>query len=68
MVTTNQNIIIEKKERKESKHHTKECHQISKEESKIKWKEGKRTTRKKLENNEQNGNGHVPINNYFKCK
>ena len=53
--------------RKESKHNVKENHKNTREEKKRRRK-GQRRTTKQPENNEQNGNKHIPINNYFKCK
>ena len=51
------------KARTESKHNTKNSHQIKKEESKRRRKEQKRT-RKQLTKCSK----YIPINNYFKCK
>ena len=50
MVTANQKLIIDTqmKKRKESKHNTKDSHQITKEEGKRKGKEQKRTTKTTL--------------------
>ena len=51
--------------RKEYKYTVKESHEITKEESKRR-KELRGSTI--TENNQQNGNMHIPIKNYFKCK
>ena len=34
----------------------------------IGWRENKKGTEKNYENHEQDGNKHIPINNYFKGK
>ena len=65
MITINQKSIIDtQKKRKESKHNTKDNHQITREENKR--KKQKRTT--KTINKRQEVHTYQPINNYFKYK
>ena len=51
------------KKKKESKHNTKDSHQITEES-----KEERNKELQKQENNQWNGNKYIPIKNYFKYK
>ena len=67
MVTTSQKSVIDTQERKESKHNTKDSHQITMEENKRTRKEQKEL-QKQIQNSEQKSNMYLHINNCSKCK